>query len=194
MDNLPSFWQAKVLLHLLLLLMLFRSPFLKAQSPIGEEAQIRAAMIVNLIRYVDWPAWKFTDDSAPFVLCFLPNDKVGDYAQFLVRERAVGKLGQEHVISDRSVVVRRVDSAGTSEMCHVFYSSRGDRKKLATFSNTFAKTCVLTVSDQQSSAEHAMVTLPLIESHVQIVVDLTLAQQSGIVLSSRLLRIAAVTR
>jgi hypothetical protein len=162
----------------------------KGQTPAADEVQIRAAMVFNLTRYVDWPAWKFVDPATPVVICFVPKDPVGDDVDMLIRDRqAHDKQGQ-----DRAIVVRRVSSVAASDTCHVLYASRSDRKKFGDASSGLAKAAVLTISDQQTPSDGPVISLPLIDKRVQILVNLRVAQQSGLTLSSKLLRIATVTR
>jgi YfiR/HmsC-like len=180
-------------LRLLLLAMLFNAATSTASlaqpAPVVDEAQIRAAMIFNLTRYVEWPAWKFSEPSAPFVLCFFANDAVGDDADLLVREHE----SRERSGQDRKLTVRRVSSVAAAASCHILYASKLDRKKFIEVPAGASKWAVLTISDNPA-VEGSVVSLPMVDSRVQIVVDLKVAQQSGLTLSSKLLKIATVSR
>jgi hypothetical protein len=158
-------------------------------ATVVDEAQIRAAMVFNLTRYVEWPAWKFSEPSAPFVLCFLANDAVGDDTDILVHDRE----SRERAVQDRRVTVRRVSSMAATANCHVLYASKLDRKKIVDAPAEMNKWAVLTISDNPT-AGGTVISLPMAENRVQIVVDLKAAQQSGLILSSKLLKIATVSR
>jgi hypothetical protein len=180
-------------LRLLLLVMSFNAatdtPSLGQAAPVVDEAQIRAAMIFNLTRYVEWPPWKFNEPSAPFVLCFLANDAVGDDTDALVRDRQ----SRESSGQDRKVTVRRISSASAAASCHVLYAPKLDRKKIIEAPADITKWAVLTIGDN-STTGGIVISLPMVDSRVQIVVDLKAAQQSGLTLSSKLLKIATVSR
>ena len=183
-------WRSLRLLLLAMLLNVVTGTRSVAQSATGvDEAQIRAAMVFNLTRYVEWPPWKFSEPSAPFVLCFFANDTVGDDADLLVRDRE----SRERAVPDRRVTVRRVSSVAATANCHILYASKLDRKKISEAPADMNKWAVLTISDNPA-AGGSVISLPMVDNRVQIVVDLRAAQQSGLILSSKLLKIATVSR
>src|ERR1035441_9031293 len=60
-----------------------------AQDSAADEDEIRAAMLFNLTKFVQWPAWKTTDPTASFVICTLGAYASGPAFEKLLRDKSV---------------------------------------------------------------------------------------------------------
>jgi len=155
-----------------------------AGSP--DEYEIKAAMLLNLTRFVEWPAAKMGAGSAPFVIGILGHDPFG---------RDLDKLLAGKTVAGHPVVIERLSSAGHPEACHVLFITRGERKKLDEMGADLARSSVLTVGDgEKFAAAGSVVGLVLRENRVQLEVNISAAQHSGLVISSRLLKLATVVK
>lgn len=159
---------------------------LHAQENAADEYEIRAAMLFNMTRFVDWPSYKMSDPNAPFVICVLGSDSMTPSLESLLRGRTY---------AGRQVTSRRLNKHEGGEACHILYVSHSERKRFEELAPSLAKAAVLTVGDQEWFASAGgIIGLPLIDSRVRIEINLGSAQRSGLNVSSRLLRLASVVR
>jgi hypothetical protein len=156
-----------------------------AQAVAADEAEVRALMIYNLTKFVEWPNAKLANEQHPFLICVLGDDSVASQLDNLLR----GKL-----VQGRTANIRQVRSGKGAEECQVLYISDEKRAHLADFSPALAKAAVLTISGQHLSRDGAIIGLPFVERRISIEVDAEAAKRSGVSVSSKLLQIAAVTR
>ena len=172
------------------LLLLLGISFLSAQSVFAQKAsadeyEIRAAMLFNLTRFIDWPAWKLDPAHPEFAVCLLGSDPIGSN---------IDTLMQGKTVQSRPVVVRHLTSIDNATACHILYESAGSRKSVAHALGELEKNAVLTISEKSNADNQAQVMgLPTSEDHVHIEVNLGAAQRSGLTISSRLLHLATVT-
>lgn len=155
-----------------------------AQSENADQEQIRAAMLFNLTRFIDWPPNRISDLQKPFQVCYLGDVAFGASLSTAFR----GKQ-----INGHAVAVANISTPAQAEQCHLLYVPSSERKTFRTLSPNLSRASVLTISERQLGDPGVMIGLPLIDNHIQIQVDLHLAQSSSLTISSKLLRIAAVT-
>ena len=156
-----------------------------AQKASADEYEIRAAMLFNLTRFIDWPAWKLDATHPEFDVCLLGANPIGT---------SIDALMQGKTVQNKPVVVKHLTSIDNATACHILYESAGARKGVAHASGELEKSAVLTISEKANSDNPAQVMgLPTSDDHVHIEVNLGAAQRSGLTISSRLLHLATVT-
>jgi hypothetical protein len=171
---------------LLLVLPCFAGPHSLGQNASADEYEIRAAMLFNLTRFIEWPSWKMDSGHPEFDVCILGSDPIGPELDSSLRNKMVGS---------KPLVVRHLSSAEAASACHILYISAGERKSLAKLSATMARNAVLTISEGSNSDNREQVIgLPTVDEHVRIDVNLSAAQRSGLTISSKLLHLATVSQ
>ena len=179
-------WTIVRLVVATLLLSIFdRGPVL-AQDSAADEYEIRAAMLFNLTKFVEWPAWKVSDAATPFEICSLGSDELVPAIERLLRNK---------VIETRPVTTHRLIKTQDGTSCRILYVGGSERKRFEELAPGLAKAAVLTVSDQEwFTKDGGIVGLPLTDNRILIEINLGAAQKSGLIVSSKLLRLAAVVR
>lgn len=156
-----------------------------AQDSAGEY-ELKAAMLFNLTRFVEWPAAAYADAQAPTVLCILGRDPFGDSLTSIAASQGGG---------GRTVQIRRIFNGKEVRGCHVVYISSSERKNIAQILTTLKGTSVLTVGEMaQFAARGGMIQFSLEEKQVRFEVNLEAAADSNLKISSRLLVLARVVK
>lgn len=156
-----------------------------AQEPIPDEYQVRAAIIVNLVRFVTFKPGG-DDVHGPIRLCLLGYDQQSALLESYL---------SAHPIDGRPFQVRRLLNSERPEGCRVLYASPAERRRFDEISEALVGAGVLTISDDRTfAAGGGIVGLPVVGDRVEIQINLVRAEQSGIAISSRLLGLARVIR
>jgi len=146
----------------------------------AEEAQLKAAYIYNFGKYVTWPTISATD---PLEICLLGPDPLADPLEKL----------EERKIGDREITFDLLDSASGKTDCEVLFISRSQQEQLAAILAELKGNAVLTVSDIQGFARKGgMIELVKKEHKIRFIINLDSVHRVGLVISSRLLRLATV--
>jgi hypothetical protein len=170
---------------LILLAALVEIAVCHAQSPLSGEAQIRADIIYNLTKFVEWPAWKLGDTGKPFVIGVVGDKSVAKELDDYLRGKKVQGI---------PIIVESITTAQQAEQCHIVYvESSGSNQFKEMFPDLF-QAAVLTIGVNPLGDSGIVIGLPLVENRIQIEVDLKNAGKSKLTISSRLLRIARVVR
>ncbi len=160
--------------------------FAAAQEDSAGEYELKAAMLYNLTRFVEWPPTAYASPQAATVLCILGRDPFGESLSSMVSKQPpdVRPVQIRHVRNDKEV-------GG----CHVLYISSSERKQVVQILSTAAGSPLLTVGEiGQFAARGGMIQFGLEDKEVRFSVNREAALRAGLKISSRLLVLARVVK
>jgi uncharacterized protein DUF4154 len=162
------------------------APPVAADQAIAGEYELKAAMLYNLMKFVDWPPSDYPNSQAPQLLCVLGADPFG---------HSLASLASKASPNDRPVQIRHVQDDGGMLACQVLYISSSERKRLAQILSNLKTADVLTVGEMsQFAARGGMVQFALEGKRVRFEINLDAASQSRLKISSHLLALAHVLK
>jgi hypothetical protein len=143
------------------------------------EYEVKAAFLVNFVRFVEWPAEAGAD--APFVVCVGPTDPFGNVLDRTVTSERLG---------DRRLTVRRlrepVDPAG----CGLLFLT-GDSGPRIVASLRSRTSMTLLVGERDRFLDNGgHINFVMQGGHVRFDLNVASAAASGLVVSSKLARVA----
>jgi hypothetical protein len=150
-----------------------------AQQPASLEQAVKASFLFKFAPFVSWPA-AAQPQGGPFNICLRGEDPFGATLDEVVR-------GQR--ISGRSVSVRRLGDNGTLGGCQMLFAGRSAATSYAPFAEIDGQP-ILTVSDQKSGVDGAMIQFVMQNGRVRFQIDSTAARANGLTISSKLLGMA----
>ncbi len=150
-------------------------------APPPGEYEVKAAFLYNFARFVEWPAQAQT--SGAVTLCILGADPFGADAD-MIAGKPVGQA---------RLRVKRV-SDDQAAACQILFVASSERARLDRVLDEVKGRPVLTVGDSPGFAERgAVLNFYLEQNKVRFEVNIDAARRTGLVISSRLLRLARVT-
>ncbi len=154
-----------------------------AHAEASIEREVKATYLYKFAPFVDWPPTVFESSTAPLNICVVGTDPFGPLLDQAVATQRIG----EHPIA-----LRRLTGAATG--CHIAYVG-GQEEFVAQSVAQFRTMPVLTVTDVRvGSAAHGIINFVVEANHVRFDIDDAAAAQSGLVISSKLLRLARAIR
>ena len=155
-----------------------------AQAPAATEYQVKAAYLYNFGRFVQWPATAST--TGPFAICVLGLDPFGP-----ILDRTL--TGES--IEGQAVVARRIASAQEATLCRIVFIGLSETAQLTNTLTALEHTSVLTVSDIPEFVQKGgAIQFVRDGKRVRFAINLAVAQNAGLVLSSDLLKVAIAVR
>ena len=145
----------------------------------NDERILKVAFLYNFSLYSEWPA----PPVAGLVLCVLGRDQLGPALDALASRQVNGK----------PLLLRRIDVRADVTACHMLYIAAAADIQTATIALDLQRKPILSVSDD-ANAEVAMIHLGREGNRLVFDVDNTRARAAGLVLSSKLLRLARSVR
>jgi hypothetical protein len=147
-----------------------------------DETRVKAALIYNIARFVQWPADPRTDADAPLVIAVIGSDRAASALERTVDGRRV---------HDRRIRVLRSAPAAEDPPPHILYLAQSHDAGAARLIERFADHPTLVISDDPKSCRLGATLCFFRErQRVRIVVDDDAAAASGLSISSQLLKLA----
>jgi hypothetical protein len=148
------------------------------------EQEVKAALIFNITRFVEWPANAFASPAAPLVVAILGQDDVSDVLEPMVLQKSV---------NGHPLVVRRVRTVEEARKCHVLYVASSEKKRADAILEAVGDASTLTVADIENFAKRGgHVNLVLDDQRVQVFVNPSRAEESHLKISAKLLSLAHI--
>ena len=152
----------------------------------GDEYDIKAAFLINFIRFTEWPGDAFAGPNTPLVLVIFGKDPFG---------RAAFNEVASKPVNGRRLEIRRTKNLKDIEGCHFLFINSVDDKALAAVINTVRNKHVLTVGEGSKFSEAGgMIRFYIENTNVKFEIKLTEVQHSDLKISANLLNLAKVIR
>jgi hypothetical protein len=165
---------------------LFGGSGLFAQKSKPQEYEVKATYLYNFARFVEWPSSSAAAKSDSFAICVLGQDPFGPALDAIVTGES---------IDGKAVLAKRVSKPQDAVSCRVLYISSSEESRLKEVLAALDKSGVLTVSDiPQFSQRGGMIEFTLQGNNVRFEVNLAIAENTGLTLSSELLKVAITVR
>lgn len=145
-------------------------------APVLEDA-VKATYVYKFAPFVTWPS---APRGASFDLCVDGSDTVSA----LLSQTTAGQQ-----IGGQPIAVRAVSAGSIPAECRVLYVASGNMADGAL--DGMRSRPLLTITNGGDSV-HGIITLRIVEQHVRFDIDLALAAQAGLTISSKLLSLARV--
>jgi hypothetical protein len=161
------------------------SQALAATSPgTIREHEVKAAAFYNILGFTEWPATSFASPETPLVIGVLGQGPVAS----LLEDLLTGESWRGH-----RIVLRRISTAADAKGCHVVYIAVSERAQWRAISHQFYKLPILTIGDSDNfAAQGGVVQLGVERNRLHLIVNLHVARAGGLVISSKVLRLAQV--
>ncbi|HZF11715.1 MAG TPA: YfiR family protein [Thermoanaerobaculia bacterium] len=149
------------------------------------ESALKAAVLFNFTKFIDWPADGFPDEKSPFNLCLLGDDPIGASLDAIVVNESW---------NGRPLAVRRLPRGADPHACQILFFGRTERERQAENTEVLAGlrgANVLTVGESDRFlAEGGHIRFFLDANRVRFEVNLAAVERTRIKISSKLLRLA----
>ncbi|MDH3382847.1 MAG: YfiR family protein [Deltaproteobacteria bacterium] len=150
---------------------------------IPDEAKVKAAYLVNFIKFVEWPGSMFGSPGDSYQIAVLGDDSI----------EAALKGINEMSVSGRRVVVRKISDLSSLERYHVLFVCESEKGKVDRVIGAVKKLHVLTVSDIDDFARRGG-TIGFFREKNRIVFEINeeSAQEAGLKLNAKLLYLGKI--
>lgn len=174
-------WRVRVAVLALLLLL---GPPVSAHdiSAPSKERELKVAFLYNFALYTQWP---LVPDQG-LVLCVLGHDDLGTALDAIANRQ----------VNNKPILVRRLDAPADISDCHLVYLPGVPDAKSVNATRGLHDKPILSVTDAATEATEEWAMIRLGRSGNRLVFDInnTSARAAGLVLSSKLLRLARKVR
>jgi hypothetical protein len=161
-------------------------PSAMQESRPPSEHQVKAALILNIAKFVEWPAGKFKDAEAPLVLGVLGKDPFGDLLE---------KTFKDQKVAGRTFLIQRAALIQDLGSCHLVFVSESERDRRGPILEALGKLKALTIGEGDGFAEAGGVLGFIRENkRIHFEINTAAAERSELKISSKLLKLARIVK
>lgn len=146
------------------------------------EYQVKAAILYNIARFVDWPVTRRGQTAVN--LCILGSDPFG---------REIDVLDGKPV-GTGVLKIRRIGRPEETGICNMLFIPQAEAARLPSLLASVKDRPVLTITETPGAAERgAVLNLFLEQNRIRFEINVDAVQRSGLTISSQLLKLARIT-
>jgi hypothetical protein len=154
------------------------------EGPRADEYRVKAAMLFNFARFIEWPPEVFASPTTPLSVCVLGVDPFGGILEDALKG---------HLVGGRAIQTRRM--ADVEAGCHVVFISGSERKRMSVIADRLRNAGALTVAEEDGfGTVGGMIELFTEGDSVRFNIYTTALEQSKLRASARLIALAANQR
>jgi hypothetical protein len=152
----------------------------RAMEQTPSEYDVKAAFLLNFMKFVDWPSTAFADADSPIAICILGKDPFG---------RTMDELAKGESVNGRKLIVRKLAEPPPSKTCQMVFV-HGPGKEAAKTIGAMGKG-VLTVGEgEEFVREGGIIAFVMENRRVRFDINSSAAEGAGLTLSSKLMTVA----
>ena len=185
-----------VLAVVLLGCLLASSAYAENQSGQYKEYEVKAAFILNFLKFVDWPEARMAHDGNQITIGIIGEDPFGSAADIF----------KDKTVEGRTVVVKRFDGIRQLKAmaekdkneklealgnCHLLFICPSEQKPVREIIDVVGKHNVLTVGDTDGFIESGgNINFFIEDNKIRFDINLAAAEKAGLKIRAQLLRLA----
>jgi hypothetical protein len=151
-------------------------------QPRTTEYDVKAAFLYNFVKFTEWPASAFGDDSAPIVIGIMGEDPFGP---------ELDRMLEEKTAHGRAFEVRRSVRPRDADSCHVLFIAKDAMERWPAVVDAVADCPVLVVGESPGFARYGGDISFVVENNrVLFEINVERSASSSLKISSQLLRLA----
>ena len=152
------------------------------RAQLSLEYNVKAALLLNFARFIEWPERAFTSPRAPIEICVFAPNPFGD---------ALDRALDGETVSTRPVAARDVRTAADGAGCHMLFIPEGTESRAAAVVRNGGPYTV-TIGESHRFEEMGGALSFVIEAgRVRFNVNLKPVEERGVRISARMLKLAS---
>lgn len=157
--------------------------FAKVRAAGLSEYEVKAAFLYNFVQFVEWPSRVFTAREAPLVIGIFGTDPFGASLERMIRGE---------IVHGRRLAIKRCRRLEEIKSCQVLFISRSESARVEEILSNASGCGVLTVGDSENFVgKGGMIGFVLLDNNVRFQINASAARREELIISSRLLKLAA---
>ncbi len=177
---------ASVICRIFLLTALLLPAWSIAQADSTERArEVKAAFVLNIARFVYWPDQVFAEHPEEIHLCLYRDNLLGEALESIRNKRAVG----------RDLAITEVDRLGETGSCNILLVPAEQLEHFRQDPDQMPEHPLLTITDGTAASidtDGIQIILVRRQTRIGFDIDQTRVRQSGLRLSSELLKLGRI--
>jgi hypothetical protein len=146
------------------------------------EYNVKAALLLNFARFIEWPERAFAGPDTPIDICIVAPNPFGDTLDRVLDGETVGH---------RSLSARNIRNASQAVGCHLLFIPAGTEPRAVTLLNSSGPYTVTVGESSKFEETGGAVSFVVEGGRVRFTVNLRPVEERGVRISARMLNLAS---
>jgi hypothetical protein len=150
----------------------------------GREQEVKAAIIYNIAKFVEWPQGSLPNPDEPIMLGVAESDPMADGLEILNGKALRG----------RRLFIKRIIHWDEFKKCQIVFFGPSSRKTAGSILTNLSGLPILTITDERENFAQggSLINLVSETGKIRFQVNLAAVRRSGLRISSQLLKLAEI--
>jgi YfiR/HmsC-like len=145
--------------------------------------QVKVTFIYNFSRFIEWPDGTFVDSKNSLTVCALGNNPFGGALESIRGKNVEG----------RKIEIKHLANSSKMDACQILFISSSERGHLREILESAKRSRILTIGEMsQFTQDGGIVALAMRNDRIHFSVNLDAADETGVKISSRVLKLATI--
>lgn len=154
-------------------------------KPKSKEYYVKAAFLLNFVKFIQWPPHVFSDTSSSLTICILGNDPFDEALKTI----------EDKIVKDNKLVIKRALSIEDIGECQILFICTSEKKKISGILTKIKDRPILTVAETNNFCQSGgVVNFIVVKNKIRFEINADAAKRTGLKISSKLLKLAKIIR
>ncbi len=151
----------------------------------SKEYHIKAAFILNFVKFMEWPSHVSSDTSSLLTVYILGNDPFDEALKTI----------ENKIVKEKKIVIKRSSRIEDVKECQILFISTSEKKKISEILTKIKCRPILTVAESKNFCQSGgVVNFIIVKGKVHFEINVDAAERAGLKISSKLLKLAKIIK
>ncbi len=154
-------------------------------KPKSKEYHIKAAFLVNFVKFIQWPSHVFSDTSTTLTICILGNDPFDDALDTI----------EDKIVKDKRLIIKRFSRVEDIKDCQILFICTSEKKKISKILSEIKDSSILTLAETNNFCQSGgIINFVVFNNKIRFEINVDAAKRSGLKISSKLLKLSKIIK
>ena len=153
-------------------------------KPKNKEYHIKAAFLLNFVKFIQWPAHAFSDPTS-LTICILGNDPF---------DEALNTI-ENKIVRDKRLIIKRISRIEDIKGCQILFISTPEKEIMSEILTKTKDKPILTVSETNNFCQSGgIVNFIVVNNKIRFEINVEASKRSDLIISSKLLKLSKIIK
>ncbi len=154
-------------------------------NPKNKEYHIKAAFLLNFVKFMEWPSHDPSDTSSFINICILGDDPF---------DEALNTI-EDKIVKEKKLVIKRSLKIEDIKDCQILFICTSEKKKLSEILTKIKDLPILTVAETKNFCQSGgVLNFIIVKGKIHFEINVDAAKRSGLKISSKLLKLSKIIK
>ncbi len=149
----------------------------------SNEYRIKAAFLLNFVKFMKWPSHVPSDASSILTICILGNDPFDDALKTI----------ENKIIKEKRIVIKRFSRIEDVKECQILFICTSEKNNLSEILTQIKDRPILTVAETKNFCQSGgVINFRIVKGKVRFEINVDAAERSDLKISSKLLKLVKI--